>query len=191
MCDDGERVEITNKVYGAAVVTLLRALDKDGRLDVTHFPALEYFLRHVVEWCGEKKKMSGGPDYDLVCKAIGRRLFQNKSEECVAIEKARLEEWIKGLKTEVQAEVREGIKEMEKEHQKKPWYAGGTSSDEQDKDRDFVLSRVWKEYKGYLATVSKGPMRGPGSWDISQWTAAQRREFAFDEMSESDEEFDD
>jgi hypothetical protein len=189
VCDDGERVEVTNKVYGATVVTMLRGLDKDGRLDATHFPALEFFLKHVVEWCEGMKGMSGSPDYDLVCKAIGRRLFKNKSEEYIALEKARLEEWMKGLKAEVQAEVKEAIKETEKDQKKKLWYAGGNSSDEHDKDRDLVLSRVWKEYREYLATVPRAPMRGPGSWDITKWTAAQKKEFEFAGMS--DEEFDD
>ncbi|KAJ7832331.1 hypothetical protein B0H14DRAFT_2592133 [Mycena olivaceomarginata] len=41
MCDDGKRVELTNKVYGASLVTVLLALKKDGRLDVSHFPSLE------------------------------------------------------------------------------------------------------------------------------------------------------
>lgn len=189
MCDDGERVKVTNKVYGAMVITLLRALDKGGRLDVTHFPSLEFFLKHVVEWCEGMKEMSGSPNHDLVCKAIGRRLFKDKPEEYIALEKARLEEWMKGLKAEAQAEVREDIKEMEGKDKSKPWYAGGKSSDEQDKDRDFVLSRVWKQYREYLATVPKTPMRGPRSWDISKWTAAQKKEFEFAGMS--DEEFDD
>jgi hypothetical protein len=51
-----------------------------------------------------------------------------------------------------------------------------------------VLSRVWKEYKEHLATIPKGPMRGPGTWDISKWTAAQKKEFQFEFMS--DNEFD-
>jgi hypothetical protein len=71
------------------------------------------------------KGMSGSPNYDLVCKAIGRRLFKNKSEEYIAVEKARMEEWIKELEAESQAEVREDMKKMEKEDEKKPWYAGG------------------------------------------------------------------
>jgi hypothetical protein len=184
VCDDGQRVEVTNKVYGAMVVTLLRAINKDGRLDTTHFPALEFFLKHVVEWCKEMKGMSRSPNYDLVCKAIGRRLFKDKSEDYIAMEKARMEEWIKGLNPEEQTEVRQGIEEIEKEEKKKPWYFGGKSSDEQDKDRDFVLSRVWKEYKEYLATVPRVPMRGPGSWDISRWTAAQKKPFEFAGMSD-------
>jgi len=186
VCDDGERVEVTNKVYGATVVTMLRALDKEGCLDAAHFPALEYFLKHVVERCEEIKGMSSSPNYDLVCKAIGRRLFKDKSEEYVTMEKARLKEWMKGLKAKLQAEVRDGVKGMEKEAREKPWYAGGKSSDEHDKNRDFVLSRVWKEYKEYLKTVPKDPMRGPGTWDISKWTAAQKKEFEFAGMSDDE-----
>jgi hypothetical protein len=183
-CDDGEGVEVTNKLYGAAVVTLLRALEKENRLNATHFPTLEYFLKQVTEWCKEMEKMSGSPDYGRVCKAIGRRLFEDKPEAYVAMEEARLEEWIKGLEAEDRAEVEEGMKVKENE----AWYAGGKSSDEQDKNPDFVLSRVWKEYKEHLATIPKGPMRGPGTWDISKWTTAQKKEFQFEFMS--DNEFD-
>jgi len=186
MCDDGEGVNVTNKLYGAAVVTLLRALDKGNRLDATHFPTLEYFLRKVAEWCDEMEKMSGSPDYGLVCKAIGRRLFKDKSDAYVAMEKARLEEWINGLEGEDRAEIEEDLKEEESEAKKEPWYADGKSSDEQDKNQDFVLSRVWKEYKEHLATIPKGPMRGPGTWDISKWTAAQKKEFEFDGQSDSE-----
>jgi hypothetical protein len=186
VCDDGEGVNVTNKLYGAAVVTLLRALDKGNRLDATHFPTLEYFLRKVAEWCDEMEKMSGSPDYGLVCKAIGRRLFKDKSDAYVAMEKARLEEWINGLEGEDRAEIEEDLKGEESEAKKEPWYADGKSSDEQDKNQDFVLSRVWKEYKEHLATIPKGPMRGPGTWDISKWTAAQKKEFEFDGQSDSE-----
>jgi len=178
MCDDDERVEVTNKVYAAAVITLMRALDKDGRLDVIHFPALECFLKGVARWCGEMKDNVGGSDYDLVCKAIGRRLFKDKPEGDVAIETARVEEWINGLKATEQAELRREMKAMQKEA-KKPWYAGGKSHYEHSSNPDFVLSRMWKEYKQHLATVPKKPLRGPGNWDITKWTAAQRKTFEF------------
>ena len=184
MCDDGERVKITNKVYGAAVVTLLRALDKDSRLDVVHFPSLECFLKNVAEWCGGMKDISSSSNYDMVCKAIGQRLFKDKSEAYVAMEKARVEEWIKGLKATGQAEIRKDMEESEKETVEKPWYAGAKSRDERDDNRDFVLPRVWKEYKQQLAVVPKSPMRGPGSWDISKWTAAQKEEFEFAGLSD-------
>ena len=59
--------------------------------------------------------MSGGPDYDLVCEAIGQRLFQKKSEEYITIEKARLEEWIMGLDAKKQAEVEKDGKRTPKE----------------------------------------------------------------------------
>jgi len=33
------------------------------------------------------------------------------------------------------------------EGENQPWYTGGRDTDEDDKDPDFTLSRVWKEYK--------------------------------------------
>jgi hypothetical protein len=190
VCDDGERVELTDKLYGASLVTTLRALDKEGRLDATSFPTLETLLISAAEWGSAME----GSTYHLVCKAIGRRLFKDKSPEVVAMEKARLQEWIASLGKAVQAHVRAALKENEEEaveaaaegHVEKAWYAGGKASDEHDKDPDYTLSRVWREYREFLFTVPTKPLRGPPNWDISKWSEAQRQPFKFGNGGDDD-----
>jgi hypothetical protein len=48
VCDDSKRVQLTNKVYGAPPVTVLRALKNDDRLDASHFPVLN--VNGVKRW---------------------------------------------------------------------------------------------------------------------------------------------
>lgn len=131
MCDDGERTERTNKAHGACLVTVLRALKKEDRLNVTNFPNLETILKKAASWGQAMSKMGGaGSDYHLVCKAIGWRLFHDKSEQVVAAETARLEEWIHSQNPETQAIIRDNLKEAEEESDGKPWYDGGDKYDE-------------------------------------------------------------
>ncbi|KAJ7094521.1 hypothetical protein B0H15DRAFT_829887 [Mycena belliarum] len=159
MCDDGKRVVLTNKVYGASLVTVLRALKHDGRLDAAHFPGLETTLRQAAAWGAEMKGISCESDYDLVCKAIGARLFQ-KSEADIAAEKARLDGWLASRTEEERREFHRQVEEDaedededEDEGDEKPWHAGGSELDEDAANDDFDLSRVWKAYKAYLDLI--------------------------------------
>lgn len=187
MSDDGDRTKITNKAHGALVVAMLRGFEAEGKLNTTHLPGLEGYLRTTAEWAEQMSRLSCDSSYGAYCKAIGKKLFKNKSPEDVAREKSWLEEWITGLDEEDRAEVRENLKEQAQEKAsktKKAWYAGAGDVD----DDDHVLSRVWKEYKQYLAGVPKKPLCGPGTWDISKWTAAQKEEFKFKDGSDEDDE---
>jgi hypothetical protein len=194
VCRDREHIEITNTVYGASLVTVLRALKKEGRLDTTHFPSLETTLKYAAEWGQAISKLCGG-SYHRVCQAIGMRLFKKKSKQTIALEKARLEEWIAGLDAEDQEYVLDSIKEAEEEaadlaeqgHVEQPWYTGAENYDEDEKDRNFVLSRVWKEYKEYLRSVPSLPLSGPPYWDISDWSAEERKPFEFGQLSDDDD----
>ncbi|KAJ7752760.1 hypothetical protein DFH07DRAFT_518115 [Mycena maculata] len=159
MLDDGKRVALTNKVYGASLVTVLRALKKEGRLDILNFPALETTLREAAGWGGLMKDISCNSDYDLVCKAVGARLFQ-KSEADIASEKARQDAWLASRSQEDQDEfhrmMREEAEDEEDEDEgdeSEPWHSGGSEFDEDVKSKDFDLSRVWKEYKAYLDLI--------------------------------------
>jgi hypothetical protein len=185
VCNDGERTELTNKAYGACIVATMRGLKKDGRLDTTNFPALETLLRNTTEWGEAMKGMGCDSPYYNVCKGIGKRLFKDKSDETVALEKARLEEWIAGLDEGEQATVRAGMKEEEEAaegHVEKPWYADACDWYENDRDENFVMTRVWKEYKDYLRDCPTAPLRGPMEWDITEWTEEEKKEFSFDSM---------
>jgi len=187
VCDDGERTVLTNKVYGACIVATMRGLKKDGRLDTTNFPALETLLKNAAEWGEAMKGMGCDSPYYIVCKGIGKRLFKDKSDETVALEKARVEEWLASLSTKEQESLRAQMKEdadaeAAEGHIEKPWYTGARDRDEDDKDDDYAMSRVWKEYKEYLANTPTMPLRGPMNWDISEWTEEEKKEFSFDNM---------
>lgn len=183
-CDDGERVEVTNKVYGASAVTVLRGLHKAGRLNPAEFPSLENLLKTIASF-GETMESCGcDSDYAKLARAIARRLFKDKTEADLALEKARLNEWVESVedkeeKDEIEAELKEK-EEEDDDGSGKPWFKKGKICDEDEKDPDWVLTRVWKEYKSHLSSVPSGPMRGPGSWDISKWSAAQKKPFEFD-----------
>lgn len=175
-CDDGERTELTNKAFGACLVATLRGLKTVGRLDVANFPSLETILRNAADWGEAMEAMGAGSPYYIVCKGIGKRLFKDKSIETIALEKARVEEWISELDKDGQKLV-QGLMEAEDEEEDATWYAGGN---EDDADEDYAMSRVWKEYKGRLANCSRKPLGGAGTWDINKWSAAQKWEFSLD-----------
>jgi hypothetical protein len=182
--DDGEHANFVNQVYGASLVTTLRALKEEGRLDATHFPTLETLLRKATEWASSAS-LDG--DYGKVCKAIGKRLFGKKSPETIQLEKARLEEWIASLDKGDQAAVKRHIEEAEEdETEKVDWFKGAQAVQEDADDDDFILSRVWKEYKQCLSSVPNKPLRGPPVWDLSRWSEADKRPFHFDNMEDGD-----
>ena len=179
MCDDADRIAHTNKVYGAFLVATLRALSKIGGLDVTHYPSLETFLQSATEWGIRMETMGDvGSPYYTVCQGIGERLFKEKSKETIALEKARAEEYINTFDSEEQKDMREMVKEAEREKKRQAsWWKDG---EEDFKDPDFSYTRVWKEYKSYLAGVPDGPLRGPPYWDISDWSESEKRAFSLD-----------
>ncbi|KAG6910938.1 hypothetical protein DXG01_005992 [Tephrocybe rancida] len=189
MCDDGDRVQLTNKAYGALVVAMLRGLESQKKLNSTDLPSLESFLKITAAWADQMEAMSCDGSYGPYCKVLGKKLFGSKTPEDFAREKALFDEWIAGLSAEDQAAVKERMAEDAEEEEattKKPsaWYAGPGDVDEDD----LVLSRAWKEYKAYLGTVPKKPMKGPG-WDISKWSGAQKKQFAFDKEGDSDSDY--
>ncbi|KAJ3531510.1 hypothetical protein NM688_g7564 [Phlebia brevispora] len=185
MIDDGEQTELTDRVYGASLVTVLRALKKENRLSPEHFPSLETILKLATEW---SKGMPQSLDYHTVLQGIGKRLFKDKSAETLALEKARVEEWIDGLPKEDRKRVREMIKEQKEEdkelygkNKKKEWWDNDRAWEDDD-DTDLTLSRVWKDYKAHLREYPNVPMRGPMVWDINDWTEVEKAPFLFSNM---------
>ncbi|KAH8094884.1 hypothetical protein BXZ70DRAFT_342219 [Cristinia sonorae] len=187
MIDDGERVELTDKVFGASFVTIVRALKNENRLDVEHFPSLETVLGTTSAWGLAMTGFGGMGKYYKVANGIGRRLFKDKSPETIALEKARVEEWLLTLPAEEQEEIKKMREEAEEDEDEEDEEDDGEWFEEKGYDEDydhrnFVLSKVWKEYKGHLQTCPTKPLRGPPEWDISKWSAAQRAQFSFDNM---------
>ncbi|KAJ6490318.1 hypothetical protein C8R47DRAFT_1215181 [Mycena vitilis] len=158
MYDDGQRVELTNKLYGASLVTVLRALKADDRLDVSHFPSLETLLRQAAEWGENMKSISCESDYDLVCKAIGARLLQTSPTDAAAQEKARLDAWLVSRCQEERDEFaqmrrresEDDDEEDEDDEDAGPWHAGGSDVAEDMENNGLLLLPVWKEYNDYL-----------------------------------------
>lgn len=171
---------MTNKAYGALLVNVLRAVKKEGHLDATHFPSLETFLKSATDLGDSMSHQSYESAYECVCKAIGRRLFEGKTTEQKQLEKVRVEEWLKTVDKEEQGN--DDDEDDEDDDDDKEWFSGAKLKDEELKDPDFALSRVWKEYKEYLKFVPTLPLRGPPEWDITSWTDAQKRPFLFSTM---------
>ncbi|KAF9464237.1 hypothetical protein BDZ94DRAFT_1256618 [Collybia nuda] len=193
-CDDGERVKLTNKVYGSLLVTVLRALKKADRLDTTHFPSLEYLLRNAADWGDEMDSMSCPSNYNRICRAIGWRLFNGKLEENQILEKGRFVEWKNKLSQEELEQLKAGGADNDDDGEdeddeddvdnssKKIWYNKGKDEDEDAKYKDLVLSRLWKEYKDHLRGFPNVPLRGPPIWDLTEWSHEEKKPFLFSEM---------
>lgn len=179
-CEDEDRINITNKVYGAAVVTLLRAIEKTKRLNSANFPSLEDFLRRAVEWGKDMKDMSGDTDYDQFCKAVAKRVFKNKAPADLALDIARLVEFGKTLPEDQDIEVENKIKLLEKLFTQKKWFEGAGDADEYGDNPEFVLSRVWRKYKESLQSAPKKPLCGGSSWDITKWPEKTKVEFVLE-----------
>lgn len=96
-CDDGDRVDVTNKAIGASAIAVLCGLDKGNKLDANNFPSLETLLKNLVTFSDEMDSMCGGSSYGLLCNAIARRVFKDKSKEEFALEITQMKEWIDGL----------------------------------------------------------------------------------------------
>ncbi|KAG6878591.1 hypothetical protein C0993_003046 [Termitomyces sp. T159_Od127] len=92
MCDDGERVQKTDKAYGALVVAALRGLEAQGRLNLKGLPNLETFLKNTAEWADAMKGQSCSVSYGPYCNRLGQKLVEDKTPEDFAREKAWLNE---------------------------------------------------------------------------------------------------
>ncbi|KAI0082395.1 hypothetical protein K474DRAFT_1687985 [Panus rudis PR-1116 ss-1] len=185
MVDDGEQVELVNRLYGACLVSVLRHLNNENKLDTQHFPNLETVLRLAAEWGDAMaEQVEEGCDYRIVCRGIGKRLFADKSEEISAVEKARVEEWISTLPANDQVQIRESLREEEderKNEESKHWYEQGEAS-EALKSHDLALSTAYKQYREYMQEVPTVPLRGPSEWDLTKWSAQEKAPFLFDKM---------
>jgi len=143
-----------------------------------HYPSLETLLRGIVTWGDE---MPFDHSYPAVCRAIAGRLFKVKSATDKALENARTKEWVKGLEDkEEKKELLNQLKEIEKEDAKgKPWFMKGEVEDENLRDADLTLSRVWKDYKDILREYPDYPMRGSRYWDLTEWNDEEKKPFEF------------
>jgi len=159
-CEDGEHALLTDKVYGACLVTLFHTLEAERRLDPAHFPDLECFLRLAVRWGrlqhGSSCQLSR---YWKTCQAIGQNVFGDIWEDTKALHRQRLRDWADNLPSETERfmlEAEEDDDAMELDGLG-PWFADGPDDDDLPEDeasvndkKNYIVSRVWKEYKTIL-----------------------------------------
>jgi len=102
----------------------------------------------------------------------------------------RLNEWVAGLEEGEEKDVfGEAVKELtakrateaSKGKQVNYWFSEGEVCDEDVKNTDFTLSRIWKEYKSHTKDIS-----GRNEWDLTKWSEAERKACSFDAMDDDD-----
>lgn len=180
-CDDGDRVRATNAAFGAIAIAILRGLKKEGRLNVEAFPSLESCLKNIASLGDMMNDIGVECTYANVARGIGKRLFKDKTEEGKDLEIQRRKTWIGSLtNADSKKAMEQALRDMS-EDENKPWFLDGKAADEDVNNREFAITRTWKDYKAYLAGAPRDPMRGP-SWDISSWTEDEKSEFLFSEM---------
>ncbi|KIK67821.1 hypothetical protein GYMLUDRAFT_54564 [Collybiopsis luxurians FD-317 M1] len=165
--DDGDRVRATNTAYGALLIKTLREFKSQGHLNAAHYPSLESFLKAAADLNDFMDGQGCDSSYGI-------------TEDQKQLEKAMVEEWMKKL----------DIKEEDEDEDEAngQWFSKADLDDENLKDPDFTLSRTWKDYKDYIRGGPLGPFRGP-SWDISSWSADEKRPFLFESMGGMDDDF--
>ncbi|KAJ4479311.1 hypothetical protein J3R30DRAFT_3702569 [Lentinula aciculospora] len=190
---DTERKHGLLRLYGALIVTMLRELDQQGRLDVQHFPNLEYFLRYTIEWSEWAK-------YELVnrchlksdilphlgvCKAIAYRLFKNQTEEDHTLHLARIREWVQWLEPRITEEDTDyaGTKAWVQNWLIEewpclllgvnPWYLAGKDDNPLWKDLRLDLEREWSSFSEYRKVNLLVPPKGL-SWEFKDWPEEER-----------------
>jgi hypothetical protein len=187
VCDDSQRVSLTNKLFGACLVTVMRALQNEDRLDAGHIPNLDSLLKMVVDLGTLLNGVSDRVCYDSVCKAIGNRMFAGKDDELKALHFARREAWLDSLSVEESSAIREAIKEdyilddEEDEEEKEPvWYLGANPAHEFHEDDNLLVPYIWEKYEAHLVNAPTIPLKGPPDWDISKWKESDRQQFLMD-----------
>ncbi|KAG2013808.1 hypothetical protein CC2G_010678 [Coprinopsis cinerea AmutBmut pab1-1] len=181
-CDDGQRVNATKKAYAALAIAIFKGLRQENRLSTTSFPSLECCLKNVTELGDMLDGIGSSTGLGRIARGLARKIFKDKTEEQVCLEKKYREEWLSSL----DAEAREQIMENDEvedgkdaEGDGKPWHMKGRVDDNMDAPK-LALSRAWKDYRAFVSAAPKGPLRGGKSWDISTWSAATKAEFQFD-----------
>lgn len=185
-CDDGERVDVTNKAYGALLIHILKGITKAEDFNPDQYLNLESILQGAADLGEQMREQGCNANYDKFCKAVALRLFKDKPAAADAEEVAqgRREEWFQTLPANEREEVKARFQEADEDEDedaedKTPWYHGAKSKDENVKES---LTRLWKEYRDHVRNSPSVPLRGPPKWDISTWTAKEKKPFLFSEM---------
>ena len=90
---DGERVIITDKIYGALLITTIRALESAGTFNEENIPNLEVCLELIADW-GDAFGTDLRSKYPKVIKGLGKTLFGTREEEeRKSVERKEGREW--------------------------------------------------------------------------------------------------
>lgn len=183
-CDDGELVKVAHKAFGALFATLIQSIKKDDELDVEHYPNLETILHYAADWDDFMEGIECEAGYGKICKAIGRRLFANKSEEVRELEKKRVQEWMDKLPVDIREDYVKSKGQDEEDNANDgedrkdgEWFEDGLSVDEDKKIKALARTRTGKKYKDYLGGGRLMPFRGPPKWDLTTWTNKEKKKF--------------
>ncbi|TDL16231.1 hypothetical protein BD410DRAFT_643922 [Rickenella mellea] len=200
MCDDGKRVIITDLAFGALLVTTMRALQASSTFNEDNIVNLEYTLREAASW-GEAMSGVTRSKYVKVVKGLGRKIFGGLTDE-ERNERSKwrevvFEQWLKGQSEEVREERRRQLEDEDEEddeddedeeEEETKWYGRECDGDPDLKDRDFELTKTWKNYKDCLLVSARTPLRVPPIWDLTKWTKEERHKFSLDRCGEDDDE---
>ncbi|KAH8827452.1 hypothetical protein DL96DRAFT_1606722 [Flagelloscypha sp. PMI_526] len=174
--DDGEFAILTNKVYGSILVSMLRGLETQGRLDESHFPSLEDLLKAAAEWGDLAQSLECRASYSKVCKALGKQLFAGKEAARKKEREEMMDAWKKTLDEDTQKQIDEDGQDEDDDG--KPWYHKGVAKNTKLKSRDLNYTTTWKAYKKYTSGMDDVPFRGPPIWDLTKWKKSEKAQFS-------------
>ena len=155
--DDGDRVLVTDRVYGAFIVATLRGLEAEGTLNEDAIPDLDGSLKLMASVADIH-----GAAYGKVVKGYGKKLFGDRTKE--ERERVRLthdEAWkafVRGLSDEERKERGDVLPgededdedeedEEDEEDRDKPWFGRAKAADADMKNKAFTLTSSWKAYR--------------------------------------------
>ncbi|GJE90088.1 hypothetical protein PsYK624_062110 [Phanerochaete sordida] len=203
--DDGERVEATEQAFGVVLVATLRGLEASSMLNEATIPILERTLEHLAAWPLEESSA-----YVRVLKGYGKKLFGTRTAEerkqISAARSAAYDEFVRKLSPEEREQRGDdlsGAREEDEEEDEdedededmeedgvakadRPWFGKAKAKDADLKDNELRLPSVWKEYMAIWRRSPHLPLRGPPEWDLTKWSAAEKRPFAFATMDDED-----
>ncbi|KAA1472391.1 hypothetical protein DENSPDRAFT_838647 [Dentipellis sp. KUC8613] len=190
--DDGDRVDLTNQAYSALVVKTLHSLAAADLLNEATLPDLEGVLKTIADWAEAMDGLVGGP-YGVVAKGYGKKLFGTRTaEEYKRIKEAQdkaYERYVASLSVaereergDLTPEERKAMLQDEDEEDEEEgggvWFDGASAGDVNFKDDSFKITPVWKAYKECIANSPSGPVRGACTWDLSEWSVAEKKQFS-------------
>ena len=163
--DDGERVIITDKIYGALLITTIRALESAGTFNEENIPNLEVCLELIADW-GDAFGTDLRSKYPKVIKGLGKTLFGTRTEEerkSMGEKKTKAyDEFVKNLsdeEREKRGDISPGEEEDDEEEdededededekkEKGPWYGKAKAADASFSHSSFKFTPIWREYK--------------------------------------------